>query len=252
MDILEVIQNFCSEKQIDYSLGCGSLLGAVRHKGYIPWDDDIDIYILRKDYDKLICQFPKVFNNISIASIEREPLWEKPYAKAYNNQTIFNEGAYKIPIGVNIDIFPIDKVPSSTLSWILFNKIRKVLHRLYESKYEQFKKDRKLYRNIVLLMCKLLVLPFSAKKICFFFDWYIKRYNDTDSEYVFESCQGMLQKNRFEIKNMFSFIDLPFEDRFFKGMKDYDEYLKNGFGDYMKLPPIEKRVSHHIINAWWK
>lgn len=252
MDILDVIHNFCVNNKINYSLGCGTFLGAIRHKGYIPWDDDIDIYVLREDYNRLLQLFPKSLNNIELISIERDKSWLKPYAKAHDNRTLCAEGDGRAVIGVSIDIFPIDAVPQNQNDWIRFNKKRKLLHRLYESKFESFRKERALYRNIVLGVFKFLMLPFSARQICMYFDKYVQQYNGSGSEYVFESCQGMLQKNRFRRSNMESFIDLPFEDRTYKGMERYDEYLSNGFGDYMKLPPVEKRVSHHVFNAWWK
>ena len=252
MDILNVVHEFCQQNGIQYSLGCGTLLGAIRHKGYIPWDDDIDIYVLRDDYNKLLSLFPQYLNNIRIVSIERDSKWVKPYAKAYDDRTICDEGGKLDNIGVSIDIFPIDAVPFKENDWLSFNRKRRFLHHLYEAKFESFSRNRALYRNIALGLSKAIVLFASPRKVCEYFDRFVQKYNKIDSTYVFESCQGMLQKNRFKKSNMESFIDLPFEDRVYKGMKEFDEYLTNGFGDYMKLPPEEKRVSHHDIKAWWK
>lgn len=94
LEVLSSIHRFCKAKKIKYSLGCGTMLGCARHGGYIPWDDDIDIYLLRKDYNRLLKEFPEVFEGkYKLLSLERDSKWNRAYAKAYDNRTIFHERA---------------------------------------------------------------------------------------------------------------------------------------------------------------
>lgn len=253
MDILEVVDKFCKENNIRYSLACGSFLGAVRHKGYIPWDDDIDIYIPRDDYERFIKIFPEELNNIKVASLEREPRWNRAYAQAYDSRTIMDEFAnLPIKIGVYIDIYPVDSVPDSDEDWVRYNKCRRALIHAHELKYIPIRWDRSILKNFILIVSKTLLLPFSSRSIAYFISKYAQKYNGKGYGRSFECVQGMLQKHPFKTSLMTEFADIDFEDRKFQIMKDYDAYLSNAYGDYMKLPPKEKQIPHHLFKAYWK
>lgn len=253
MDILQAIHFFCEKHSIRYSMACGTLLGAVRHKGYIPWDDDIDIYIPRADYRRLVNEFPPIYmNKYKIASLERDALWERPYAKAYDDRTVFKEQAsMKEVIGVNIDIFPIDDVPDGE-EWEKYNKKRRRQQQLFTLKSVRFNPKRSLLKNLVLFLYKVATCFLSNRKWAEKLDRFSQKYNGKECKQCFECCQGIFQKNPFPKELFDDFVDLPFEDRVFKSFKDYDCYLRNGFGNYMQLPPEEKRVSHHDFKAYWK
>lgn len=252
MDVLQVLDDFCEQNDISYSLGCGTMLGAIRHKGYIPWDDDIDIYILRKDYEKLISVFPDTYKNIKLVSLERDEKWPRAYAQAFDVRTIMREEADTYEIGIGIDVYPIDEVPADEIEWKKYNKRRLLLQYANEMKYCPFRKDRSLKKNIILALCKFALLPLSQRNIGKIIDKYAKKYDGSNSGYVFECCQGMFQKRPFKRSCLEEVVKIPFEDRFFNGMKDYDSYLSNGYGNYMQLPPKEKQVSHHRFVAYWK
>ncbi len=253
MDVLEVIDKFCTENGIRYSLACGSFLGAIRHKGYIPWDDDIDIYIPREDYERFIHIFPEKLNHIRVASMEREPKWNRAYAQAYDCRTVMDEYANTpIKVGVYIDVYPVDSVPDSDAEWLRYNKLRRALIRTYELKYIPIRWDRSFVKNIVLILGKTLLLPFSSRQMAKLISSFAQRYNDRGYERSFECVQGMLQMRPFKSLLMTEFTRTPFEDRQFMIMKDYDAYLSNGYGDYMQLPPKEKQIPHHRFNAYWK
>jgi LPS biosynthesis protein len=253
MDILEVIHAFCKENGIRYSLACGTLLGAIRHKGYIPWDDDIDIYIPREDYKRFVAAYPKQLHNVRVLSLERDRKWDRAYAQAFDSRTILREvRASEGDKGVYIDIYPIDSVPDNDTEWFAFNRHRRFLVRLSEVKYVTMTKDRSFMKNLVLAVGKLLLIPFSAKTIAKWISRYAQRYNGKGYHRSFECVQGMLQKRPFDTSLLNSYIETDFEDRRFMIMEDFDAYLSNAYGDYMKLPPIEKQVSHHVFEAWWK
>lgn len=253
MDVLAVIDNFCQKNNIRYSLACGSFLGAIRHNGYIPWDDDIDIYIPREDYERFIRIFPETLNNIKVASMERDPKWDRAYAQAYDCRTVMDEFANTpIKVGVYIDVYPVDNVPDADDEWLSYNKKRRTLIRLHEIKRIPIRWERSLMKNLVLLGGKLLLLPFSSRRLAKMISSFAQKYNGKGYSRSFECVQGMLQKRPFRTALMNEFTRITFEDRHFMVMKDYDAYLSNGYGDYMKLPPKEKQVSHHQFNAYWK
>lgn len=253
MDVLEVIDKFCSENSIRYSLACGTFLGAIRHKGYIPWDDDIDIYVPREDYERLIRIFPKELNNVKLISMERESKWNRAYAQAYDCRTIMDEHAnMPIKIGVYIDVYPIDSVPDSDSEWHIYNRIRRILIRCYELKYIPITWNRSVMKNTILIIGKLLLLPFSSRQLAKTISKYAKKYNGKGYSRCFECVQGMLQKRPFDSSLMDEFTYTEFEGRKFQIMKRYDAYLSNGYGNYMQLPPKEKQVGHHQFEAYWK
>lgn len=254
LDVLQAVHEFCLKHNIKYSLGCGSMLGMIRHKGYIPWDDDIDIYLLRNDYNKLVSTFPQKYKGIyEIDSLNNNSKCERAYAKAYDTRTIVEEEAInKYKIGVNIDIYPIDKVPEDEKLWHSYNKKRRFIQRLYELKLIKINNKRSFYKNIVIFLGKIILFPISTHRLAQYINSFAQKYNDSNSTKVFECVQGMLQKRPFE-HSLFEKIKLmPFEDRNFCGFEDYDKYLSNAYGNYMQLPPEEKRISHHDLKAYWK
>lgn len=257
MDVLQTLHEFCIKNNIRYSMACGTMLGAIRHKGYIPWDDDIDVYIPRVDYRKLVEIFPKEYKHIKLATLERDPLWDKAYGQAYDARTEMHEGEerdliHDMYVGVGIDVYPIDEVPSDEKVWKSYNKRRLKLQWMLIYKYSVWRPGRKVVLNIGLMIAKIFLIPFSQRRIATWISKYAQKYEGCGSGLAFEAVQGIYQKRPFNKSNFDELIEIPFEDRVFLGFKDYDNYLKNGYGDYMKLPPEEKRINHHFYRAWWK
>lgn len=252
MDVLDVVDRFCMTNDITYSMGCGTLLGAIRHKGYIPWDDDIDIYMLRKDYEKFILSFPEEFHNIKIASLERDKKWTRAYAQAYDNRTVMQDAGNKYQVGVGIDIFPIDYVPEEEFEWKKYNRRRRFLQKLYVMKSLSFCSKRSFVKNVLIFIFKIILFAIPLRTIGYWIDRYAKKWINSNSAFVFENSQGSGLRNRFDANLFKEVIPLPFEDRYFMGFKDSDNYLRNSYGDYMQLPPKEKQITHHSFCAWWK
>ena len=246
LDILDCVAKFCDDNGISYFLAYGTLLGAIRHKGYIPWDDDIDIALPRSDFKK----FMDIFNNSQ--KYDFKVVEYQTYAKVYNVNTELYEGLNAdVNIGVNIDLFPIDGLGNDKESAISTLKKSTLLYKLYVSKILSFRKSRKWYKNLFLFFIKilLLIVPRNSLKkyIC-----RLGNNNFYDSKYV-----GMIVApygaNELMLKSVFEKnIDVYFENRIYKIPFGYDEYLRNLYGNYMEYPPKEKQVSHHLFKAYWK
>lgn len=254
LDVLLKIHEFCVNNDIKYSLADGSLIGAVRHGGFIPWDDDIDICMMRDDYNNFIQLFPFMYKEyVSVISMERDLQWAYPFAKAYDVRTIKREPITnnRPEIGIGIDIFPLDEVPDDE-EWLRYNKTRKRLFLLFRTKALKISKDRTLFKNIIVLIAKILLSPFSHRRLSIIMDQYSKKNNGKGYNKLFECCLGMILKKPFPKSAFDNVIDITFENHRLKVMGGYDQCLRNYYGDYMQLPPIEKRVTHHSFEAFWK
>jgi len=253
MDILENIHHFCVENNIKYSMACGTLLGAARHKGYIPWDDDIDIYIPREDYEKLIKIFPKDYKGrYKIVSITTEQGWNRPYAKAVDFRTELFEPGDDYVLGVNIDIFPIDDVPDNNEDWAKFDRIRRMLYQWFVFSYFT-ENHRKPYKRVIKRIVRM-AMEFVKYRyhLVSMFNSYIQRYNKKGYNRCFECCMGVNIRSPFPKELFQHLVEMPFEDKKFLGFEDYDQYLTSSYGNWRKLPPEDKRVSHHTFKAYWK
>lgn len=246
--ILDEVVRICNANNIRYSLSSGTLLGAVRHKGYIPWDDDIDLYMKRSEFTK----FVSCFNAQTQAPFELlSPGISKDYfylyGKVIDKRTIMQET--EIPeyqIGVNIDIFPIDFVPEDTGERKRFYKILYLIHKI-----RKCKKIDHCYLSSKVAYYAYRLLPISVSAIDRLLNK--KFFNGTKSSKVCYLTEGLkLGPHKFFSASLFDDLaDIEFEGKFYSAFRDYDSYLTNTFGNYMQLPPVEERVTHHF-KAWWK
>jgi lipopolysaccharide cholinephosphotransferase len=256
--ILKEIDLVCKKESIRYSLCGGTLLGAVRHKGFIPWDDDIDIIMLRKDYDRF-CDYCSQ-NNVNFRLINS--LNNKEYgclfAKAYDDQTtiVYNSmGVDSLNIGVFVDIFPVDYLGDSlreakhnlnkTSFW------RELLNAKNWNKFNRSKTHSWIYEPIRFFF---YVLSRFVRK-----EKLVKRILTINAKYgqkkkKFSGCIcGSYRNKEIMATSVFeNYSTLIFEGIPFSVVKDYDTYLSNIYGKYMELPPKEKRIAHHSFECFLK
>lgn len=253
MDILSAVDKFCCNNNINYSLAAGTLIGAVRHGGFIPWDDDIDIYMLRDDYNVFEKKFPNCYQNYyKIWSFHRSNDCYIPFAKVYDNRTLIKErGSKSKTPGVFIDIFPVDEVPDEKKEWEQFNKKRlKQTHHIFRLQLKT-SSDYSFIKNIGIILYRTFNFFSSPKRLVPKFINFISQHNGKGFYRVYENSMGFyggpFLRSTFE-----EFIDVTFEDRKYKCFKNYHDYLSKAYGDYMTPPPPEQQVSNHSFDAYWK
>lgn len=244
--MLVEFDEYCKENNLKYFLAWGTLIGAVRHQGFIPWDDDVDIAMSRSDYEKLIKLSQNWGCSFDFLCYEKDNKYPLFFGKLSDkNSIIENEYIQEIEnLGLYIDVFPIDKIQISSENVAKIQK--KLMKNELMQKYASMKKywpAQTIYKSVL----KFWAYNF-AKRVGTGY-WQRKRVklikdlskNVSDIKKEFGVCGSWILKREW-IEDV---INLPFEKGQFPCPKKYDSILTYRYGNYMKLPPIEKRVSQH-------
>lgn len=246
LDMLIKVDAFCRKRGLRYSLGGGTLLGAVRHHGYIPWDDDIDIMMPRPDYEIFLKEF-EVGSHLVVQSYLNDDTYSFLFAKVYDNRTVLiEEGAIN---GIYIDVFPIDGAPSEKDWYSYIEKMDKLQRQLQKvTKFYKFQNKKFLKLKYWI---KYIYYPSREKTI--------KRLDSFFNSYTFEeslfagAITGRYGKNELMSAEIFrNYTTMQFEGFFFSCITNYDSYLTKHYGDYMQIPSKEKQISNHSFIAYWK
>ena len=248
IEILKEIDRICKKYNIKYFLCNGSLIGAIRHKGFIPWDDDIDIAMTRKNYDRFIkISKDELKNKFFLDCYEINKKCNFSYAKVKCKETIFveekNASSYTSSDAIWLDIFPLDGCNHP------LSKEHKRQYKIYNyiTTLIPIKNDFNYYKNLEInkkIYNKLLkIIPIK------FMRWLLKKtishYDEDKVDYLtsFSTVYG-IDKETFKKSIVTNYQNVEFEKQKFMGLVNYDEYLTQIYGNYMKLPPKEKRVNH--------
>ena len=246
IDILKFVVHFCEKNDIKYWLDSGTMLGAVRHKGYIPWDDDIDLGMLREDYDIFIRTFNESGGKYYLDCIEINPQSRFPFAKVFDSTTILYEE--DIELSINIDVFVYDNAPSkkTELRWMYFK--RDVFNRMNNWQWGNGVLPssivKRFIRRIFVPICKCFPKNYFCKEIIN----NSRKYVNQKTSYVgnFTSVSKVLLNKDY----LSTMIKCSFEGGEYFIPIGYDKWLKQFYGDYMKLPPEQDRVGKHHITAY--
>lgn len=261
LDILKDIHEFCVNNDIHYSLSGGSLLGAIRHNGFIPWDDDADIQMPRPDYDKFI-QTYKSKKGYLLVSPEKEggEVSNSRIARVFEmDRTYVDQGPERFvekKVGVWVDILPSEGAPSDKKEARKFARVFEWNERILSflnyknASIKYITRYNDLHGYVKFLLYKALgqfvTLHIRDKAIA-----RLKRYDYDKSDY-FYTCSHYKMGEWQPKKNMESFMLHKFEDTELCIMSGYEDNLKSLYGDYMQIPQENKRITHAVYRRYWR
>lgn len=238
--LMNEVHKICIDNNIKYTMMGGTLIGALRHKGFIPWDDDIDIGMTYDNYKRFVevaFSLNHEWVEFDLAGVTDDFFF--PFIKAYDNRTTYLEGYRDTPKGIFIDIFPVVYAGNSKVSAYLSFKRHRFFHALLKRK--AYHLDTGETREKFLA---LLAKQFSVNSIMTIINKNYEHLNKKKKTYSSD-----MDGNTHGIVPSFLFDDYQFYDFDgfkYMGMKNADKYLRLVFGNYMELPPEEKRVPPHI------
>lgn len=253
LEIAHEVKRICDKNKIKYFMIAGTLLGAVRHRGFIPWDDDLDIGMLRNDYERFIELAAKDLKNIFyLETWYTTSGYGMPFTKIRKNDTRYIEEKSKdvnCHPGIYIDIFPFDNIPD--------NKVLRLTHEYLIKFYQYLILERCMYnisfdsagiKGIIYSLLKKRVKGIDVKELKEKYEAVSGRYNKKQTE-----CAAAVggsygyKKETIKLAWVSQIIDLEFEGHLFKAPIGYKEYLSYFYGDFMTPPPKDKRYNRHGI-----
>ena len=250
-DILCDIDDFCNENSIRYFLAGGTCLGAVRDQGFIPWDDDADLILPREDYERFFKLFPQKYNDkYGAAILSIDPNWKREHGKVWDKRTVvYVNNTEQDAIGVFVDLFAIDGLPESWIKRKIFFKKMKIYSALKYACIKKYFLDTERYK-LLKTAVGLLVKPLGAR-------YFAEKMDKAARKYSFESAKLVAastavnygERETIEKVHMSKPAYKIFEGREFPVPIGYDVYLKNEYGDYMKVPEgAAERGFTHLAN----
>lgn len=248
VDILKYIKSVCKENDIQYYLAYGTLIGAVRHKGFIPWDDDIDIMVPIEQYDKLLRIINGDGGKYKVLDWKINSNYFYPFAKVVDGKTRLIELEEKVidGLGVYVDIFPLIALPQNVIQYNLFMiKMKRLIREWRYSTMLQPEEKKGALKKIV-------------RDIRYFYanrkgtEYWLNKIRNEEKKRPTQNAKVIGDYYSARSKNFLAEnFELEFEGEMFSAPSMYDDILTGGYGDYMKLPPMEQRATHHHFKAWY-
>ena len=249
VELLKYVTDICDKHNIKYSLIGGSLIGAIRHKGIIPWDDDIDIILMPGEYEKLMKVLSETDHYYVLFNPEENKEYYYPFAKLVDTRTILKEKGIKniSNYGVYLDIFKYHYVSNNAF-------IRKIHYKRLFFIQTLFARAMLNPQDITNLKTKLIVTFANIMGVNYFKKRHIKLcQSNKKTNYLLSNWPAYgYQKEIQTASSMTKYKKVPFEDIKAMISHNYDDILKTTFGNYMELPPVDKRVIKHNTEIYWK
>lgn len=250
IEILNTISAACEELNIHYYIAYGTLLGALRHKGFIPWDDDIDISLFREDYEKLLAYLKEEKSNTWLKVLDKDvDGYYYPFAKAVDNRTMAKMEDNTTSHGIWVDIFPLDNIPDNENEARRFLKSCLLLRSITIAMTTDFTAENLGKKRFIKRILSLLATVIGKNRIHNYYERLIIKYRECNCKSVACLSTPYTLHEQIERDFLAPIKEWTFEDQCFTGPKNASEYLKRIYGDYMTLPPEDKRRVHSIT-AW--
>ena len=252
LGIMEYIHEVCQKIGVKYFLAYGSLIGAVRHKGFIPWDDDMDICMLREDYEKLqdyLIAHPD--NRYEVMSYKNNLNYVYPFMKVQDNQTYLLEEDVRIDsnMGIYVDIFPVDGYEDDS---VFKDKMTRLIKKRQLSCYtfKGITNTKSLLNSLIRYISVIIFYFTNTNKYIRGIDELAQSRKVNDYELVDYLIYKDMNKPVWKREWLKQTIMGVFEGKEFMIPKNYHEILTSDYGDYMQLPPVDLRFSHHDFQLW--
>lgn len=254
IDILQQIDRICKKYEIEYFGIGGTALGAVRHRGFVPWDDDIDIGMARKDYEIFLSVAEKELPaGYHVQNYYTEPSSPFYFTKIRKDHTKFVEyylKDYKMHQGIFVDIFPFDNIPDEPLVQKIHFRVSRLLYQLFlckslstvcSSRFELQGIYKKTYKHYVRKIVHYLLFPIPKGWLFHSMDRCVRLFNHKQTKKI-----GHIVRKRLNVAkhNLYPIRFMEFDTIYMPVPSNYEAYLKNQFGDYMAMPPKDKRYGH--------
>lgn len=253
-ELLCYFDEMCRKNNIHYSLTGGTLLGAVRHKGFIPWDDDVDVFLTRPEFEKLDAIFPDDQRFIW-QSRNKKPKYEYVFGRLIDTKTVILDagGMPSEGNGIFLDVCVVDGVPDQVLlrKWHIF--LMKLIYKGRRSVIYDISQTEYFEKGIVTRLAKTFIRKATSLEFwqCLM-EREMKRYPFERGEFVGNFTSQYGGRELMHRSSWDSYVELEFEGRKFEACIGWNEYLKNIYGDYMQFPPEDKRKGHHIGTVYWR
>ncbi len=258
LEMLKVFDAFCREHGLRYTISGGTLLGAIRHGGFIPWDDDIDLWIPRPEYERFLeliyDQGLKLADNIEIHSGDREDDFAMPFTKIFRTDILVDEEirTYKSDgDGIWLDLFPVDGLPDTKeemdREWAEITKLKKQLARSIS-----LITKKRPNESVLKWLARAPIAAFAKIKG---FRWYRDRIIETAKSHSYEDSTNLgnivfgddrAERELLEKHELEKYMDIPFEDGVFMGFENYDLWLTRRYGDWHTVPSKENQSAHYV------
>lgn len=249
-ELLTLFTQVCDKLELRYYLVCGSALGAVKYKGFIPWDDDVDVGLMREDYKIFLEKAPSLLpDHIFLQNYRTDPAFPAIFSKLRNSNTAYIErSASRLPInqGIGIDIFPLDGYPEDEKEQVHLERYKEIYRRLLSTAYLPNRKWKWLF----IVPFRFLGIHKRTATIAHKYEMMVSKYPVAGSKMIANhgNWQGKLEYASAEQYGNGTWGE-------FEGLKvripeQYDTYLRQKYGDYHLDPPPEEQVGHHYYISY--